>query len=55
MFDDVEYFNRFIQRTGASFLSDDEIDVHIGVDKIAVSAAPHGAFDAHEAMFLKMK
>lgn len=55
VFDDVEDLGGFvpisISARGFS-LTDDEIDVKVGVDEIAVDGATHSAVDAHEAVFL---
>lgn len=53
MLNDVEDLHRFLDVANLGLLGDDEVDVHVGVDEVAVGAAAHGALDAHEAVLLQ--
>ena len=41
----VEHFYRFIHGPVLRVLVDDEIDVHVSVDKVTVSRPPNGSLD----------
>lgn len=51
--DDVENLHRFLDVAHLRLLGDDQIDVHVSVDEVAVCAAPHRALYTHQAMLLK--
>lgn len=53
MLNDVEDLHGFLDVADLGLLSDDEVDVHVGVDEIPVGAAAHGALDAHQAVLLR--
>lgn len=50
---DVKNLHRFLYVADFRLLSDDEVDVNVGVDEVSVGAAAHGALDAHEAVLLQ--
>lgn len=52
MLNDVENLHGFLDVANFRLLSDDEVDVNVGVDEVPVGAAAHGALDAHEAVLL---
>ena len=47
MLNDVEDLHRLLHITHLGLLSDDQIDVHIGMDEVTVSAPPHCSFNSH--------
>ena len=51
---DVEDLDGFVGAAPRHLLVDDEIYVHVGVDKVPVCASPHGALDTHQAVFLQL-
>lgn len=51
--DDVEDLHRLLDVADFGLLRDDQVDVHVGVNEVAVRAALHGPFDPHEAVFLR--
>lgn len=53
MLNDVKNLHRFLYVADFRLLSDDEVDVNIGMDEVPVGAAAHGALDAHEAVLLQ--
>lgn len=53
MLDDVEYFDWFIVIAKRFLFRNNEIDIDVGMNKIAISGASHGALDAHQAMLLR--
>lgn len=50
--DDVEDLHWLLDVADFGLFRDDQVDVHVGVDEVAVGAALHGPFDPHEAVFL---
>lgn len=52
MLNNVKNLHGFLYVADFRLLSDDEVDVNVGVDEVAVGAAAHGALDAHEAVLL---
>lgn len=51
--DDVENLHRLLDVAHLRLLGDDQIDIHVGVDEVAVCAAPHRALNTHQAVLLK--
>lgn len=52
MLDDVEDLHRLFHISHLRLLGDDQVNVHVGVDEVAVDAPAHRPFDPHEAVFL---
>lgn len=52
MFDNVKYLDGFFQAPVLVLLGNDEVYVHVGVDKIPVGGPPHGALNAHQTVLL---
>ena len=48
----VEHLHWLVQAANLGLLVNNEIDVHVGVDEVAVSGPAHGALDAHQAVLL---
>lgn len=53
MFDNVKYLDGFFQAPVLVLLGNDEVYVHVGVDKIPVGGPPHGALNAHQTVLLR--
>lgn len=53
MLDDVEDLDRLLHVAHLRLLGDDQVDVHVGMDEVAVGATTHRAFDSHETVFLE--
>lgn len=51
MLDNVKYFNRFIVIAKRFLFRNNEININVGMNEIAVRGTSHGAFDAHQTMF----
>jgi len=45
--DDVEYFHWFFRAATLLLLSNDKVDIDIGVNKVTIGTAPHCALDSH--------
>jgi hypothetical protein len=52
MFNDVENFGRFFQRSILGFFRNYQIDIDIGMDEISVRGTPNCSFDSHQTMLL---
>lgn len=50
--DDVENLFGLLDSAEFGLFRDDEIDVDVGVDEVAVCAAPHGALNTHQTVLL---
>lgn len=53
MFNDVKNLYRLFYVADFRLFRDNQVDVDVGVDEVAVSAALDGPFDPHEAVFLQ--
>lgn len=53
VFDDVKDLHRFLYVSHLWLLSDNQVDVHVGVDEVAISAPPHCPLDSHQAVLLQ--
>ena len=52
VFDDVEDLDGFLRAAIGLILVDDQVYVNVGMDEVAIRAALHCAFNAHQTMFL---
>ena len=50
---DVEQLDRLLAAARRRLVGDDQVDVDVRVDEVAVGAAPHRAVDAHQAVLLR--
>ena len=52
MLRNVEHLHGLVQAPDLGLLVDDQVDVHVGVDKVPVGGPAHRALDAHQAVLL---
>lgn len=52
MLNDMEDLHRLLNISHLRLLSDDQVNVHIRMDEVTVSAPAHCSFDSHQAVFL---
>ena len=50
MFDEMKDFRRFFGTSIFGLFADDQIDVYVGVNKVAVRRTPHGSLVARKAL-----
>lgn len=50
--DDVKNLHWLLDVAHLRLLCDDQVNVHVGVNEVAICAAPHRAFNTHQAVLL---
>lgn len=53
VFNDVEDLYRLLHISHLRLLSDDQVNVHIGMDEVSISAPTYCPFNSHQTVFLE--